>query len=77
MTMLKLRKMIEKNEAENRIRVNNEIDKAGMAYKLKDEEGNEFVYAGMENGYPIYRTASGQKHIFQIDGYEIVEKYLA
>ena len=74
--MLELRKMIEKNESENRIRVNNEIDKANMAYKIKDEEGNEFVYAGMESGHPVYRTASGQKHIFQIDGYEVVEKYL-
>ncbi|MBU3173312.1 hypothetical protein [Clostridium estertheticum] len=34
-------------------------------YKIKDVEGNMFVYAYHENGYPVYRTRGGSKHIFE------------
>lgn len=56
-------------------RINNEIDSCGLAYKLKDKDGNIFVFAGFDSGFPIYRTRSGRKHIFDLVGYEVVEKY--
>ncbi len=74
--MTNLQELIKKNEIENQNRTNSEIDNSGMAYKIKDTEGNIFVFAGMENGFPTYRTGGGMKHIFQLDGYEIIEKYI-
>lgn len=38
-----------------------------IPYKLKDQEGNIFVFAYYENGYPVYRTSGGSKHIFESD----------
>ena len=67
-----------KKENDRRIeeRINKEIDSCGMAYKVKDSEGNQFVFAGIANGgFPLYRGARGQKHIFDLIGYEVVEKY--
>lgn len=58
-------------------RINKKNDSCGMAYKIKDIEGNQFVSAGIENGFPLYRGRGGQKHIFDLVGYEIIEKYIA
>ena len=58
-------------------RINAELDREGMAYRLRDREGNEFVYAGLESGFPVYRGQRGSKHIFDTDGYEIVEERAA
>ena len=68
--------MIRENELRNEQRINREIDACGLAYKIKDKEGNQFVYAGMENGFPVYRTRSGRTHIFDLTGYEVIEKYI-
>jgi len=56
-------------------RINNEIDACKMAYKIQDNEGNRFVFGGIENGFPWYRTRGGSKHIFDLNGYEVLEQY--
>ncbi len=56
--------------------INKEIDSCNMAYKLRDKDGNIFVFAGIENGFPVYRGKRGRKHIFDLVGYEVLEKYL-
>ena len=53
-----------------------EIDDNNIAYKIKDEEGNVFVYGYIENSYPVYRTLGGSKHIFDLKGYEVIEKHI-
>lgn len=73
---MSIAEMIKENDLRNEQRINNEIDSCGMAYKIKDKEGNQFVYAGMENGFPVYRTIGGRTHIFSLVGYEVVEKYI-
>lgn len=30
---------------------------------------------GMENGFALYEGKRGLKHIFQLDGYIVIEKY--
>lgn len=70
-----LAERIRENEKENEKRINKEIDGCGMAYKIKDREGNQFVFAGLENGFPVYRCRGGRKHIFDLIGYEVIEKY--
>jgi hypothetical protein len=66
-----------KSERDNMEKINNEIDNHNIAYKVKDQSGNEFVYAGLESGFPVFRTQGGMKHIFDIDKYEVIEKYLS
>lgn len=63
------------NDKEIENRINKEIDTCGMAYKIKDRDGNKFVFAGLENGFPVYRSRGGQSHIFDLRGYEVIEKY--
>lgn len=58
-------------------RINAEIDKCKMAYKIQDCEGNRFVFAGIENGFPWFRTLGGCKHIFDLTGYTVIEKHIA
>ena len=70
-----LAERIRENEKENEKRINKEIDSCGMAYKIKDREGNQFVFAGLENGFPVYRCRGGKTHIFDLVGYEVIEKY--
>jgi hypothetical protein len=39
-------------------------------------EGNQFVFAGLASGgFPLYRGKGGQAHIFDLTGYEVIEKY--
>ena len=64
------------NEINNFKRINSELSKANMAYKIKDTEGNEFVFAGLENGFPVYITIGGQKIINELNGYEIIESQI-
>ena len=67
---------IKENDKRIEERINREIDSCGMAYKIKDREGNQFVFAGLASGsFPLYRGNGGQKHIFDLVGYEIIEKY--
>ena len=68
--------MYKNNDKEIETRINKEIDSFNMAYKIKDKEGNMFVYGYIENGFPVYRTSSGSKHIFDLIGYEVIEKHL-
>lgn len=50
--------------------------KTEVSYKVKDKEGNVFVFSHYENGIPVYRTNSGCKHIFESDlkYYEVIEQ---
>ena len=66
---------INQRSEENRIRRNSEIDKFKIAYKVKDTEGNVFVYGGIESGFPFFRGNRGSKHISNLKGYEIIQKY--
>lgn len=70
---INLKELIKANEERNIKRINTELENAGMAYKIKDAEENEFVYAGLENGLTIYRTNSGQKVINELNGYKVIE----
>ena len=67
---------IKENEKRNEARINGEIDKSKMAYKIKDIEGNVFCFKGIENGFPVYRTHGGSKHIFDLTGYEVIEQHI-
>ena len=67
--------MYKNNDKEIEERINKEIDKCNMAYKLKDVYGNIFVFSGIENGYAWYRGIGGSKHIFNLDGYEVIKQY--
>ena len=68
--------IIKENDKKVEERINREIDSCGMAYKIRDNEGNQFVFAGLaRGGIPLYRGKGGQKHIFDLVGYEVVEKY--
>lgn len=68
--------VIKENDKRTEERINKEIDRCGMAYKIKDNEGNQFVFAGLaRGGFPLYRGKGGQTHIFNLTGYEIIEKY--
>jgi hypothetical protein len=68
---------INKNTEENNANLNKLIDKEKAAYKIADTDGNTFVFAGLESGFPIYRGNGGSKHIFDLLGYEIIEKYVS
>ena len=68
--------MYKNNDFEIETRINKEIDNCNMAYKIKDTEGNVFVYGYMENGYPVYRTSGGSKHIFDLTGFKVIEKHI-
>lgn len=73
---MKIADRIKENDKEVEKRINREIDSCGMAYKIKDSEGNQFVFAGLASGgFPLYRGRGGQKHIFDLIGYEVIEKY--
>lgn len=68
--------IIKENDKKIEERINREIDSCGMAYKIKDSEGNLFVFAGLAGGgFPLYRGKGGQKHIFDLVGYGVIEKY--
>lgn len=67
--------MYKNNDKEIEARINKEIDKHSMAYKIRDSEGNIFVFGGIENGFPWYRGSGSSKHIFDLLGYEVIEKY--
>jgi hypothetical protein len=69
-------KIIQERDKTNAIRLNKEIDKCKMAYKVQDTDGNIFVFGGIENGFPWFRTRGGSKHIFNLCGYSILEKHL-
>jgi len=68
--------MYKNNDLEIEARINKEIDFCNMAYKVKDRDGNTFVFGGIENGHPWFRGTGGSKHIFSLVGYEIIEKYI-
>lgn len=70
-----LKNMFRENDKRIEEKINKSIDACGMAYKIKDKDGNQFVFAGLENGFPLYRWKRGQKHIFDLIGYEVIEKY--
>lgn len=70
-----LKRFFDEQAERNCRRMNAEIDSCGGAFRLRDERGNEFVFAGIENGFPIYRGDRGSKVIYGTGGYEVVEKY--
>lgn len=63
-------------DAEIEKRINTEIDSHNMAYKIQDREGNQFVFGGIENGFPWYRCRGGSKHIFDLVGFTVIEKHI-
>jgi hypothetical protein len=67
--------MDKNKDKEIEARINKEIDSCKMAYKIKDSEGNIFVFGCLQNGFPLYRGIGGSKHIFDLQGYEIIQKY--
>lgn len=68
--------IIKENDKKLMKRINSEIDSCGMAYKIKDSEGNIFVFVELIRGViPLYIGKRGRKHIFNLIGYEIIEKY--
>jgi len=71
--MTELKDMTRDEKIEERI--NNEIDNCEMAYKIQDRENNVFVFSRIENDCPLYRGMGGSKHIFDLRGYEVLEKY--
>lgn len=56
-----LAERIKENDKRIEERINREIDSCEMAYKIKDREGNQFVFAGIENGFPVYRGIDNMK----------------
>lgn len=64
------------DDKEVEIRMNREMDRHNMAYKIEDKEGNIFVYSCIENGHPVYRCNGGSKHIFDLFGYKIIQSRL-
>lgn len=71
-----LAESIKENDRRIEERINKEINSCGMAYKIKDIEGNQFVFVGLvSGGFPLYRGKGGQKYIFDLIGYEVIEKY--
>lgn len=66
----------QKKHIENVDRINCEIINHNAAYKIQDRDGNIFVYSRIENGYPVYRTNRGCKHIFSLNGFKVLEKQL-
>ena len=68
--------MYQNNDKETEARINKEIDRCGMAYKVMDREGNIFVFAGIENGFSLYSGNGCLKHIFDLQGLEVIEKYI-
>lgn len=66
---------INQRAAERNARINGELDARGMAYRVRDCDGNEFCYGGMENGAPRYRGIGGSKHIFDMRGLEVVQAH--
>ena len=47
-----------------------------IPYKVRDSEGNTFVFAGYSSGHPVYRGQGGSKHIFETElkFYEVLER---
>ena len=66
---------INERDEQNKINMNQEIDKCKMAYKIKDTEGNVFVFGGIESGFPWYRGIRGSKHIFDLNGMTIIQQH--
>ncbi|MFA5485453.1 MAG: hypothetical protein WC260_04370 [Candidatus Pacearchaeota archaeon] len=47
-----------------------------IPYKVKDTEGNIFVFAGYSLGHPVYRGLGGYKHIYEndLEFYEVIQE---
>jgi|BioPla2DNA2_1021312.scaffolds.fasta_scaffold129744_2 hypothetical protein len=47
-----------------------------IPYKVRDSEGNTFVFAGYSSGHPVYRGQGGSKNIFEEDlkFYDVLEQ---
>ena len=76
LTSEEIGKRIAVNDFLNMDRINSEILKNKTAYKVSDSEGNIFVYGYLENGYPVFRGMGGSKHIFDLNGYTVLEQLL-
>lgn len=56
-------------------KINKEIDKYNMAYRIEDKDGNQFIFDKIENDCPLYRSVGGSTHIFSLTGYKVIQKY--
>lgn len=67
--------MNERDE-QNRKETNSLIDEYKMAYKIKDSEGNVFVWAGVASGgFPLYRVGGELTHRFDLAGMTVIQQY--
>lgn len=71
---MEIMRMFINHDEENENRINGELKGCNMPYKLRDSEGNTFTYGYIENGFPVYRGQGGSKHIFDTQGYEIIQQ---
>jgi len=60
-------------ERENRI--NADLEKYKMAYRIKDVDGNTFCFQRIEYGSPVYRGQGAEKHIYGMAGYTVVQQW--
>lgn len=70
-------KEVEQVEEQKQIKeVEEEKEDNKLPYKIKDTEGNIFVFRYYENGHPIYSCCGNSKHIFENDipKYTVIEK---
>ena len=57
-------------------RVNAELNKHNLAYRIEDVDGNQFCYGGeASGGLPLYNGSSGSKHIFDLVGYKVLQQW--
>jgi hypothetical protein len=68
-------KMRSQRDRDRITRINRDLDAKKMAYKVSDSDGNIFVYAGCENGFPVYRGIGGRTHMFGMNGLTVIQQY--
>lgn len=75
MSVSEMVKMINKASEENRKKMNEQIDKFKTAYIIENSYGDRYVFAGIENGLPLYRCNGELTHVFGNEICKIIQKY--
>ena len=75
MSVNEIMEMINKASAENRKKMNEQIDKFKTAYIIENSCGDRYVFSGVENGLPVYRCNGQLTHAFGIENGKIIQKY--
>ena len=69
-------KDIFQEQTERNIRnMNADIDRYGMAFHIRDSDGNDFYFREIDHGFPVYYGDGGHKCISDLIGYTVIEKY--